>query len=508
VILAKTVKGWTLGPGVEARNITHQAKKLSEQELRIFRDRLELPIPDEQLKDAPYYHPGPDSEEVQYLTERRRVLGGPLPKRTVHPVVLPAPKDTFDKEFAAGSQTPVSTTMAFTRMLRNLIRDPDLGPRIVPIIPDEARTFGMDPLFNEVGIYSATGQHYEPVDSELVLKYREAIDGQVLEEGITEAGSAAGFQAAGTSYSTHGFPVIPFYIFYSMFGFQRTGDQLWAAGDARTRGFLMAATAGRTTLTGEGLQHDDGHSHVLAMTNPAVRGYDPGYAYELAAIIRDGIERMHGNAEDLMYYITVYNENYAQAPKPDGVDEGILRGIYRLAEAPKVARKNGSKATPRVRLAGSGSILQQVIAAQQLLAERGIAAEVYSAPSWPELRRDAIRVDRWNRLHPAEQARVPYVSTILGAQGGPIVAATDWMKALPDLVRPWIDAPFVTLGTDGYGRSDTRENLRAYFEVDAPSIAAAALTALARAGDITGEAAAKGIAELGVDPEKADPLEV
>ena len=508
VILAKTVKGWALGPGVEARNITHQAKKLSEQELRIFRDRLELPIPDEQLKDAPYYHPGPDSEEVQYLNERRRVLGGPLPKRTVQPVVLPAPKDTFDKEFAAGSQTPVSTTMAFTRMLRNLIRDPDLGPRIVPIIPDEARTFGMDPLFNEVGIYSATGQRYEPVDSELVLKYREAIDGQVLEEGITEAGSAAGFQAAGTSYATHGFPVIPFYIFYSMFGFQRTGDQLWAAGDARARGFLVAATAGRTTLAGEGLQHDDGHSHVLAMTNPAVRGYDPGYAYELAAIIRDGIQRMHGNAEDLIYYITVYNENYAQAPKPDGIDEGILRGIYRLAEAPKVARKNGSKATPRVRLAGSGSILQQVIAAQQLLAERGIAAEVYSAPSWPELRRDAIRVDRWNRLHPAEQARVPYVSTVLGAKGGPIIAASDWMKALPDLVRPWIDAPFVTLGTDGYGRSDTRENLRAYFEVDAPSIAAAALSALARTGDITAEAAAKGIAELGVDSEKADPLEV
>ncbi|HET9852743.1 MAG TPA: pyruvate dehydrogenase (acetyl-transferring), homodimeric type [Candidatus Limnocylindrales bacterium] len=508
VILAKTVKGWTLGPGVEARNITHQAKKLSEAELKVFRDRLELPIPDEQLKDAPYYHPGPDSEEVQYLNERRRVLGGPLPKRTVHPVVLPAPKDTFDKEFAAGSQTAVSTTMAFTRMLRNLIRDPDLGPRIVPIIPDEARTFGMDPLFNEVGIYSATGQRYEPVDSELVLKYREAIDGQVLEEGITEAGSAAGFQAAGTSYSTHAFPVIPFYIFYSMFGFQRTGDQLWAAGDARTRGFLMAATAGRTTLTGEGLQHDDGHSHVLAMTNPAVRAYDPAYAYELAAIIRDGIERMYGRGEDLIYYITLYNENYAQAPKPEGVDEGILRGIYRLAEAPRVARKNGSKATPRVRLAGSGSILLQVLAAQALLAERGVAAEVYSAPSWPELRRDAIRADRWNRLHPAEQARVPYVSTVLGADGGPIVAATDWMKALPDLVRPWVQAPFVTLGTDGYGRSDTRENLRAYFEVDAPSIAAAALTALARAGDITAEAAAKGIAELGVDPEKADPLDV
>jgi pyruvate dehydrogenase E1 component len=508
VILAKTVKGWTLGPGVEARNITHQAKKLSEQELKVFRDRLELPIPDEKLKDAPYYHPGPDSEEVRYLEERRRALGGPLPKRTVHAIQLPAPKPTFDAEFASGSTTPVSTTMAFTRMLRNLIRDPDLGPRIVPIIPDEARTFGMDPLFNEVGIYSAIGQRYEPVDSELVLKYREAIDGQVLEEGITEAGSAAGFQAAGTSYATHAYPVIPFYIFYSMFGFQRTGDQLWAAGDARARGFLMGATAGRTTLTGEGLQHDDGHSHVLASTVPCVRQYDPAFAYELAAVIRDGIERMHVKGEDLIYYISIYNENYQQAPKPEGVDEGILRGIYRFSEAPKVARKNGSKATPRVRLVGSGSILQQVIAAQALLAEQlGIAAEVYSAPSFPELRRDALRVDRWNRLHPADKPRAPYVATVLGPRGGPVVAATDWMKALPDLVRPWIDAPFVTLGTDGFGRSDTRESLRAYFEIDAPGIAAAALSALAKAGDITTAAAAKGIAQLGVDPEKVDPLD-
>jgi len=511
VILAKTVKGWTLGPGVEARNITHQAKKLSEAELRIFRDRLELPIPDDQLKDAPYYHPGPDSEEVQYLKERRRVLGGPLPRRVVQGIELPAPKATFDAEFAAGSQTPVSTTMAFTRMLRNLIRDPELGPRIVPIIPDEARTFGMDPLFNEVGIYSATGQRYDPVDSELVLKYREARDGQVLEEGITEAGSAAGFQAAATSYATHGYPVIPFYIFYSMFGFQRTGDQIWAAADARSRGFLMGATAGRTTLTGEGLQHDDGHSHVLASTVPAVRQYDPTFAYELATIIRDGIERMHVKGEDLIYYISIYNENYAQAPKPEGADEGILRGIYRFAEAPKIAGRNGSKgkAAPTVRLVGSGSILLQVLAAQQLLAEKtGIAAEVYSAPSWPMLRKDALAVDRWNRLHPTEVARVPYVATVLGPKGGPIVAASDWMKALPDLVRPWIDAPFEALGTDGFGRSDTRDALRAWFEIDPPSIAAAAVSALARAGDITPAAATRAFADLGIDPDKADPLEV
>jgi pyruvate dehydrogenase E1 component len=506
VILAKTVKGWTLGPGVEARNITHQAKKLSENELRIFRDRLELPIPDGALKDAPYYHPGPKSEEVQYLIERRRALGGPLPKRVVHPVAMPALKPSFDAEFDAGSTTAASTTMAFTRMLRNLVRDPELGPRIVPIIPDEARTFGMDPLFNEVGIYSALGQRYSPVDSELVMKYREATDGQVLEEGITEAGSAADFQAAATAYATHGFSTIPFYIFYSMFGFQRTGDQLWAAGDARARGFLMGATAGRTTLTGEGLQHDDGHSHVLASTVPSVRPYDPAFAFELAAIIRDGIERMHVKGEDLVYYVTLYNENYPQAPKPAGVDDGILRGLYRFASAPALA-KNGSKAAPRVRLLGSGSILLQVIAAQALLAEQfGVAAEVYSAPSFALLRRDALVADRWNRLHPAKKARVPYVASVLGPKGGPIIAATDWMKTIPQLVTPWVDAPFVALGTDGFGRSDTRESLRAYFEIDAAHIAAAAMSALAGSGDITAAAAEKAIEALGIDPDKADPL--
>jgi pyruvate dehydrogenase E1 component len=305
--------------------------------------------------------------------------------------------------------------------------------------------------------------------------------------------------------------VIPFYIFYSMFGFQRTGDQLWAAGDARARGFLMAATAGRTTLMGEGLQHEDGHSHVLAMTNPATRGYDPTFAYELAAIIRDGIERMHIKGEDVIYYISLYNENYPQVPKPEGVDEGILRGIYRFAAAPKLPGRNGSKgkAAPAVRLVGSGSILLQVVAAQQLLAEKlGIAAEVYSAPSWPMLRRDALAVDRWNRLHPTEEPRVPYVATVLGPTGGPIVAASDWMKTLPDLVRPWIEAPFASLGTDGFGRSDTRDALRAWFEIDPASIAAAAVSALARSGEMTAAAAAKAFQELGIDPEKADPLDV
>jgi pyruvate dehydrogenase E1 component len=501
-ILAKTVKGWTLGPGVEARNITHQAKKLSEQELRIFRDRLELPIPDSKLKDAPYYHPGPRSEEVQYMIERRRALGGPLPRRVVRAPALPAPAPSFDEEFAAGSPTAVSTTMAFTRMLRNLIRDPDLGRQIVPIIPDEARTFGMDPLFNEVGIYAAGGQRYDPVDSDLIMKYREAQDGQVLEEGITEAGSMASFQAAATSYSTHGLPVIPFYIFYSMFGFQRTGDQMWALADARGRGFLMGATAGRTTLTGEGLQHDDGHTHVLASVVPNLRQYDPAFAYELAAVVREGIERMYVRGEDVFYYVTLYNENYPQAAKPDGVDEGILRGIYRFGAAPDLGPK-----APRVRLVGSGSILQQVIAAQALLAESlGIAAEVYSAPSFPLLRRDGLETDRWNRLHPDQPARVPYVSTVLPAEGGPVVAATDWMKALPDMVSPWISATYVTLGTDGFGRSDTREALRTFFEIDPPHIAAGAVAALATSGAMTGRKAAAAIAALGVDPEKEDPL--
>jgi pyruvate dehydrogenase E1 component len=502
VVLAKTVKGWTLGRGVEARNITHQAKKLSEDELRVFRDRLELPIPDAKLKDAPYFHPGPESEEVEYMRQRRAALGGPVPRRVVRAKPLPAPGEDVDKEFAAGSTTAVSTTMVFTRLLRNLIRDRQIGSRIVPIIPDEARTFGMDPLFKEVGIYAALGQRYDPVDSELVLSYREAKNGQVLEEGITEAGSMASFQAAGTSYATHGEPMVPFYIYYSMFGFQRTGDQAWAFGDQRGRGFMMGATAGRTTLAGEGLQHDDGHSHILASTIPVIRAYDPAFAYELAAIVREGIGRMYGEGEDVFYYISLYNENYPQPAKPEGVDDGIVRGLYRLAAAPDVAEPRG-----RVRLVGSGSIVQQVIAARDLLAERfGVAAEVYSATSFQQLRHEALGVERWNRLNPDQSARVPYVAQVLGTEGGPIVVATDWIKTLPDLVAPWIEAPYLVLGTDGFGRSDTRESLRAHFEIDSPSIAAAALSGLARTGALDPAAAAAGIRELGLDPARPDPL--
>jgi pyruvate dehydrogenase E1 component len=501
-ILAKTVKGWTLGTAVEGRNITHQAKKMSEAELRVFRDRLELPIPDSQLKDAPYYHPGPKSEEVEYLLERRRALGGPLPRRVVRARPLPSPAASIDAEFATGSTTAVSTTMVFTRVLRNLLRDKELGPRIVPIIPDEARTFGMDPLFNEVGIYSAQGQRYEPVDSELVLKYREAINGQVLEEGITEAGSMASLQAAGTSYATHGFPVIPFYSFYSMFGFQRTGDQIWAFADARGRGFLMGGTAGRTTLAGEGLQHDDGHSHLLASTVPNVRAYDPAYAFELAAIVRDGIERMYVKGEDVFYYITMYNENYPQPPRPDGIEDGILRGLYRFRAAPALDGK-----ALGARLIGSGAILQQVLAAADLLAQRfGVSAEVWSAPSFALLRRDGLEAERWNRLHPDRKARLPYVSERLPDDGRPIVAVTDWLKAVPDMVARWLPRPYVSLGTDGFGRSDNRESLRAFFEIDPPHIAVAALVELAKCGSIPASRVSRAIRELRIKPDKVSPL--
>jgi pyruvate dehydrogenase E1 component len=415
---------------------------------------------------------------------------------------MPAP--AVDAEFAEGSSQAVSTTMVFTRLLRNLLRDREIGSRIVPIIPDEARTFGMDPLFNEVGIYSALGQTYEPVDSELVLKYREARDGQVLEEGITEAGSMASLQAAGTSYATHGYPVVPFYSFYSMFGFQRTGDQIWAFADARGRGFLMGGTAGRTTLAGEGLQHDDGHSHLLAFAIPNLRPYDPAYAYELAAIVRDGIDRMYVQGQDVFYYVTMYNENYVQPAQPEGVAEGILRGLYRFRAAPDLGPD-----APGIRLVGSGSILQQVVAAADLLKDKfGVAAEVWSAPSFSLLRRDALEAERWNRLHPDQPARVPYVSEQLPDDGRPIVAATDWIKAVPDMVARWLPRSYVSLGTDGFGRSDNRDDLRSLFEVDAPHIAAATLVELARCGSFTPARAAEAIRELGIDPEKVDPLAI
>jgi pyruvate dehydrogenase E1 component len=507
VVLAHTIKGWALGPGVEARNITHQAKKLSEAELRVFRDRLELPIPDAQLHDAPYYHPGPDSEEVRYMLERRHALGGPVPRRVVRSAPLPSPRPDVDAEFLSGSEMAVSTTMAFGRLLRNLIRDPGIGRRIVPIVPDEARTFGLDPLFKEVGIYASGGQRYEPVDSDLVLSYREAKDGQVLEEGITEAGSVASLQVAATSYATHGVPLIPFYIFYSMFGFQRTGDQFWALADERGRGFVMGATAGRTTLAGEGLQHDDGHSHVLASVIPNIRAYDPAYAFELASIVREGIDRMYAKGEDVFYYVTLYNENYAMPKRPDDLtDEQISRGMYRLFGAPKLGKV--ARVKEPVRLVGSGSILQQVVAARDLLTERGIPAEVYSATSFQQLRVDGLATDRWNRLNPAAKLRVPYVAKILPADGGQIVIATDWIRAYPDLVAPWLPASRIVLGTDGFGRSDTRETQRRLFSIDAPHIAAAALVGLSRSGQIPVADVQAAVAELGVDLSDPDPMDL
>ena len=498
MILAKTVKGWTLGPSVEATNPAHQAKKLSEVELLAFRDRLGLPIPDAKIPEAPYYHPGPKSPEVAYITERRAALGGPLPSRVVHPVTWTPPLAAVDEEFAAGSAAPVSTTMAFAKLLRNLMRDPALGKLIVPIVPDEARTFGMDPLFKQAGIYAPFGQRYEPVDSELLLSYRESQSGQVLEEGITEAGSMASFQASGTAYATHAVGTIPFYVFYSMFGFQRVGDQIWQSGDARVRGFLIGATAGRTTLAGEGLQHDDGHSQLIAHAMPHVAAYDPSFAYEMAALVRKGIERMHERGEDIVYYLTIYNENQVQPQLPVGasVGEGIHRGLYKFAEA------DAASSGPRVRLFGSGAIMGEVLKARDLLRERfGVRAEIWSATSYSELRREALVVERWNRRHPEATPRKAWLQEQLGDDSAPIVAASDWMTAIPDLVAPWINVPYLVLGTDGFGLSDTREALRDFFSVDSTHIAAAAMVALARSGERTQRDAAAAIKELGIDPE-------
>ncbi len=500
VILAKTVKGWALGPGIESRNVTHQAKKLTVDELKIFRDRLELPIPDEKLKEAPYYHPGPDAPEIRYMLERRSQLGGALPRRRYVAKPLPAAAADVFEEFFAGSDRAASTTMAWSRLARNLVRDPTIGRRVVPIIPDEARTFGMDPLFKEVGIYNPLGQNYTPVDKELLLSYIEKADGQLLEEGITEAGSMSSFQAAGTSYATWSEPMIPFYTFYSMFGLQRTGDQVWAFGDARGRGFMMGATAGRTTLTGEGLQHTDGHSQVLASVVPNLLAYDPGFAYELAVIVREGIDRMYGErGEDVFYYITIYNENWPQAPKPEGVDEGILRGLYRFRPA--------SAGSRRVQLLASGPILQEALRAQAMLAEKfDVAADVWSATSFQQLRNDALDVDRWNRLHPDGERRVPYLTQCLAPSEGPIIAATDYLKALPDLVSRWIERPYTVLGTDGFGRSDTREALRTHFEVNAEHIAYASMYGLCLDGASTPDELRRAIGELGIDPDRLNPL--
>lgn len=504
VILAKTVKGWALGEGFLGKNVTHQLKKMSLDQLREFRNLLELPISDRQLEEAPYYHPGPKSLEVEYLLERRRLLGGSIPRRIDRSKPLQLPESTLYDEFKSGTGTgrEVSTTMAFVRLLRLLMRDKEIGRRIVPIIPDEARTFGMDSMFKEFGIYSSVGQLYESVDAGMLLSYHESKDGQLLEEGITESGSAASFTAAGTSYATHGEPMIPFYLFYSMFGFQRTGDLFWAFGDARGRGFALGATAGRTTLNGEGLQHQDGHSLILASTHPSVQTYDPAFAFEVAAIVKDGMRRMYQQGEDVFYYLTLYNENITHPPIPEGVEAGILKGIYRFRPA-------AERLQYHVHLFGSGSIMLGVLKAQNLLAERfGVSSDVWSVPSYQQLRNDGLSADRWNRLHPESAPRRSYVQSALNDISGPIIAATDFMKAVPDMIRPWIAQRYVSLGTDGFGRSDTREALRDFFEVSAENIAIAALYALHQDGVIPAQQVAKAIKDLGVDPDKIDPLSV
>ncbi|MFQ5589613.1 MAG: pyruvate dehydrogenase (acetyl-transferring), homodimeric type [Phycisphaerae bacterium] len=504
VILARTIKGYGLGEAGEGRNITHQQKKLDFEELRHFRDRFEVPIPDDQLDEAPFYRPPKDSDLCEYLLQRRQELGGFVPRRRVRTATLPPPGDEVFKEFYGGTgEREVATTMAMVRLLTRLMDDDKLGRLIVPIVPDEARTFGMDALFRKYGIYAHEGQRYEPVDSHLLLYYRESKDGQILEEGITEAGAMASFTAAGTANVTHAINTIPFFFFYSMFGFQRIGDSIWAAGDARCRGFLIGCTAGRTTLSGEGLQHQDGHSHVLASTVSNLIAYDPAYVYELAVIVRDGIRRMYDEREPVFYYLTVQNEPYPQPPMPAGVEEGILKGLYKYRS---VEQHEGR---PRVHLFGSAAILREALAAQDILAERfGVAADVWSATSYAQLRRDALACERWNLLHPEGPRRIPYISQVLNDQPFPIVATGDYMKLVPDQIARWVPGGFCSLGTDGYGRSEARAELRDYFEVDARYVTLAALNELAKVGLFDRAGLCRAVKELDINPDKLDPVGV
>ncbi len=504
VILAKTIKGWTLGPDVEGRNATHQIKQLTNQQLRQLRDRLELQdeIPDNALEgdvDPPYFRPSVSSPEYQYLLQSRKRLGGYLPDRTVSvrkPLVLPSP-ETFDVLNQGSGKVEVSTTTAFVRLLRNLCRAPDFGPRVVPIVPDEARTFGMDPLFRELGIYASRGQLYEPVDAAMILAYLERQDGQLLEEGITEAGSLASWTAAATCYASRGVPMVPFFIFYSMFGFQRVGDMIWAAADARARGFLLGATAGRTTLMGEGLQHQDGHSLLLSSTVPSIRSYDPAFAFELGVIIEDGIRRMYQENEDISYYLTVYNENYHHPVKPAGVDGGILAGLYRFAPSPEGVKKGGS-------ILFSGSTVGAALQARDDLAEHfGVGVELWSAPSYQALRTEAMEVERWNLLHPAQRPRQPFITAQLEGAGQVIVAVTDFMRAVPDQITRWVPARYVTLGADGFGRSDTRKALRRFFEIDTGYLVVAVLSALSRQGEVRTSRVTDAADRYQIDPDSA-----
>jgi len=503
VILARTIKGYGLGEAGEGKNITHQQKKLNEDELAAFRTRFGIPISDQELSALPFYRPPQDSPEIAYMLERRKELGGFLPqRRVVAPAVelKPAFNEIFEEFYKGTEGRKASSTMVFVRMLSKLLRDPELGRLVVPIVPDEARTFGMEALFRQVGIYSHVGQLYEPVDRDTLLYYKEATNGQIFEEGITEAGSLSSFIAAGTAYANHGVNTIPFFIFYSMFGFQRIGDLIWAAADIRTRGFLLGGTAGRTTLAGEGLQHQDGQSHLLSLPVPNCKAYDPAFAFEIATIIQDGIRRMYSNGENIFYYLTVMNEQYAQPTMPEGATGGILKGMYRLRPAEQ------KKAKLRAQLFGSGAILPEVLRAQEILAEKyGVAADVWSITSYTELYRDGNACERWNLLHPAEAPRVPYVSQCLADAPGVLVAASDYVKALPRSIDCWMPRPLTSLGTDGFGRSESRADLRNFFEVDARFVVLATLRALMRDKQIDAKVVARAIADLNINPDKLEP---
>jgi pyruvate dehydrogenase E1 component len=510
VILAKTVKGYGMGEAGEGQNITHQQKKMAEAALKVFRDRFGLSIPDDQLLDYPYQRPADDSPEGRYLQERRQALGGHLPVRRQRSTPLAVPElPAFGAQLAGTGDREISTTMAFVRILNTLLRDKQIGKRVVPIVPDESRTFGMEGMFRQFGIWSQVGQLYQPEDANQLMFYKEDKSGQLLQEGINEPGAMSSWIAAATSYSNSDCPMIPFYIYYSMFGFQRVGDLAWAAGDSRARGFLVGGTAGRTTLNGEGLQHEDGHSHLMSSVIPNCISYDPTFAYELAVVVQDGLRRMYAEQEDLFYYLTVMNENYQHPamPEGDGVAEGIIKGLYLFREgAPARKGRGRAKARPRVQLLGCGTILREVIAGADLLADDfGVDADVWSAPSFTELRREGLDAERWNRLHPTEPPRQSYVTTCLADRAGPVIAATDYMKSFADQIRPFVPGTYKVLGTDGYGRSDYRRRLRRFFEVDRYHVAQAALQALGQEGAVPLETAAEAITKYGIDPEKPNP---
>jgi pyruvate dehydrogenase E1 component len=500
VILARTIKGYGMGEAGEGKNVTHQQKKMNESDLRSFRTRFGIPISDEQIAETPFYRPADDSVELQYVRERRKALGGYVPARSVRVEPLKVPLEGVFEEFYKGTEgRKASTTMVFVRMLSKLLRDKEIGDLIVPIVPDEARTFGMEALFRAVGIYSHIGQRYEPVDMDTLLYYKEAKDGQILEEGITEAGSMSSFIAAGTAYATHGINTIPFFIYYSMFGFQRVGDLIWAAADSRTRGFMLGGTSGRTTLAGEGLQHQDGNSHVYSLAYPNCVSYDPAYAYELAVIIQDGIRRMYHDQESIFYYLTVMNEQYVMPEMPNGARDGILKGMYRLKPA------GDQKAKLRAQLFGSGTILNEVVKAQDLLTKYGVAADVWSVTSYQELYRNGHATERWNMLHPGEKPRDSYVTECLKEEPGVLVAASDYLKVLPDCLARWAPRRIRSLGTDGFGRSEDRQALRNFFEVDARYIALAALSELVRKAQIDRKVMQQALKDLQIDPEKPNP---